>query len=235
MKTSIAIAALVATIVAAGALPAAADDSTPAAFNNGPGQGNHFRLQLNGDQNGPGPGMGIGMGMGRMSGRGLIVLACSDKGTEALDAALLHLSYRLQLTDTQKPLWDSFRDKALTTETSFADQCKSSLPDRTAANKPDLLTVMKGRLVIEQARLAAMNTVLPDFEALYNSLTDQQKDSLMPRGTRDDGMFRMPRPDAPGRTQRPDAPGRMVQPSPTRHSSTRASHTRAAGRFRMRV
>ena len=212
MKTSVTLAALVATVVAVGTtLPASAQDDVQAAFP-GPQGGNQFQLQLNGDGNGPGPGMG--MGMGRMRG-GMIMLACSPQGTEALDTALLHLSYRLQLTDAQKPLWDTFREKALTTETSFADQCKSDLPAKTADAKPDFLAMMKGRLAVDQARLTAMNAVLPDFEALYNSLTDQQKDALQPRWQRPDGMGRMKRPDGVGRMPRPDAPGRDVDPNNT--------------------
>lgn len=215
MKSSIAIVALVVTTIGLGAvLPATAQDATttPAAAqaDNGPGPGMHRLLR--------GDGMGRPGGMmrpGGMGAGGLIALACSDKGSEALDVALLHLSYRLQLTDAQKPLFDTFRSKALTTETSFADTCKTARPDTTADAKPDMLARLKSGLAIDQARLTALNDVLPDFEALFSSLTDTQKQSITPRGQwnmngdqdfgasgmghRDGGMGRIGRPTAPGR------------------------------------
>jgi hypothetical protein len=206
MKSAIAIVALAATAFGLAALPASAADTTRAAWHDG--HGNQFGLSLGGDDMG---GMGMGMGgMGGMRHGGLIALACSPNGAEALDVALLHLSYRLNLTDAQKPLYDAFRTKALTTQTSFADQCKTAMPDRSADTKPDMLEMLKSRLAVDQARLTALNEVLPDFEALYNSLTDEQKASITPdrgfgMGMMDDqsrrpgDMGRMPRPPAMGR------------------------------------
>ena len=216
MKSSIAIVALVVTSIGLGAaLPAVAQDATAtpvaAQSDKGPGPGMHRMLR--GDGMGRPGGMMRPGGMGGGAG-GLIALACSDKGAEALDVALLHLSYRLQLTDAQKPLFDTFRTKALTTETSFADTCKASRPDTTADARPDMLARLKAGLAIDQARLTALNTVLPDFETLYDSLTDAQKQSITPRGQwsmsgdqdfgamghRDGGMGRMGRPAMPGRS-----------------------------------
>jgi len=140
---------------------------------------------------------------GRMMGPGaLLALACSPQGAETLDVALLRLSYRLDLTADQKPLFDTFREKALTTQTSFADTCKADRPATTAGAKPDFLNRLKSRLTLEQARLTAMNDVLPSFEALYSALTDTQKAALMPH----DGMGMSAHPwDRVGRQQ---APGR---------------------------
>jgi hypothetical protein len=194
MKSTLAIAALVATTFGLVSAVSAAETSTPAAWHPGQGQ-NHLRVGPNGDM-GPGGMRPDRMGMGR---GGIIALACAPNGAEALDVSLLRMSYRLDLTDAQKPLFDAFRTKALTTQTSFADQCKTLLPDKSAADKPDMLTGLKARLGVEQARLTAMNTVLPDFEALYNSLTDQQKAALMPHRQRPDG-----RQPAPGRYGRND-------------------------------
>ncbi len=212
MKSTLAVVALVATTIGlASAFPASAQDAAPtlaAASDHGPGMHRVWR------HDGPGRAGGMGMrGMGRTG--GLLALACSDKGPEALDVALLRLSYRLDLTDAQKPLFDAFRTKALTTETSFADTCKASRPDKTADAKPDMLARLKASLAIDQARLTALNDVLPDFEALYSSLTDAQKASINPRGPmdlsgagagpqghwhRDGGMGRMGRPAMPGRS-----------------------------------
>jgi hypothetical protein len=207
VKSSIALAALVAASLGLGAiLPAAAQDAapspppaaaaTPDQTMADPDQGlldlflpdsgtSDARFMM------PGPGgMGRG-GMGR--GGGILALACSPKGAEALDVLLVHLQYRLDLTDTQKPLFDAFRTKALTTETSFADTCKSSLPDRSADAKPDMLSRLKAGLAVDQAKLTALNDVLPDFEALYDTLTDQQKAALAPHHMGGGGMNRMDR------------------------------------------
>ena len=146
---------------------------------------------------------GGGMGGMNRGGDRLIALACSNKGAEVLQRVLDRTGKRLNLTADQQKLFDTFRDKALTTETSFADTCKTAIPDRTAGAKPDLITGLKARLAIDEARLTAMNAVLPDFEALYTSLTDTQKQALLPRwdhqGDQHGGPGRMGRPPMPGR------------------------------------
>lgn len=192
MKTSLAIVALVATTIGLGtALPAfaqAAPAAPPAASapddQNAPhgmrqgGMGQHRKA-------GPDGGMGRGTGPG-----GMLMLACSDKGAEALEIALVRMAHRLDLTADQQKLFDTFRAKALTTETSFADTCKANRPAATADARPDALTRLKAGLAIDQARITAMNDVLPDFEALFTSLTDQQKARLLPH--RGWGMGRGP-------------------------------------------
>ena len=139
-----------------------------------------------------------------------------DDRRVALEIAFVRWSHRLELTTEQQPLFDALKTKALTTQTSFADDCQAAMPDRTADAKPDLLEGLKARLAIEEAKLTAMNAVLPDFEAFYGSLTDAQKADLMPQGMgprhggpgdrmgRDDGADR----NAPGRSLRAPAPGR---------------------------
>jgi hypothetical protein len=185
MKTSLAIVALVATSIGLGtALPAfaqtapAAPPAAPAAAAPADQDAPHRMMHRGmGQHRMVGPNRGMARGMGPAA---LFQLACSDKGSEALEIALVRMSHRLDLTADQQALFDTFRTKALTTETSFADSCKASRPDRTADAKPDALTRLKSRLTIEQARLAAMNEVLPDFEALFNSLSDKQKADLLP-------------------------------------------------------
>ena len=154
------------------------------------------------------------MGPGR--GAGLLGLVCSDKGAEALEIAFVRWSHRLDLTAEQQALFDTLKAKALTTQTSFADTCQAAMPDRSADTKPDLLESLKARLTVEEAKLTALNAVLPDFEAFYGSLSDEQKASLMPggMGPRDGGPGdRMGRGfgsdrNTPDRTHRMPAPGR---------------------------
>ena len=182
MKTSVAIAALVATAIGFGAvLPTLAQDAAPPAppsasapTDQGTAPADKTRHRDFGNRY-KGNGMddrGIGRG-------GLIALACSPNAAEELDVAFVRAQHRLELTADQQKLFDAFRTKALTTQTSFADACKTAMPAANA-DKPDILARMKAGLAVDQARLTAMNEVLPDFEALFNSLTDTQKANLLP-------------------------------------------------------
>jgi hypothetical protein len=192
VKHTSALAALVVAAVSLSSLPVAAQDLTPAA--------NRGDREIHRMHDGSGPGMGRGAG-------GILGLVCSERGAEALEIAFVRMDHRLELTDTQQPLFDTLKSKALTTQTSFADDCAAARPERTADERPDLLEGFKARLKIEEARVAALTAVLPDFEAFYASLTDQQKADLMPRmgrGDRDDAPGR----DGPGRHMRLPAPGR---------------------------
>lgn len=138
-------------------------------------------------------------------------LVCAPDGAEALEVALVRLDHRLELTDTQRPLFDALKAKALTTQTDFADKCAAARPAADATTTPDLVDRMKARIAIDTARLEALNAVLPDFEALFDSLTDAQKASLMPDRHDRREMMRQFRDDAPGRMQRDDAPGRQLR------------------------
>ena len=199
MKHSIALAALVVTSFGLTALPTVAQEAgTPVAQ---PVSREVHRTIIR-DGDGPGHGAGI------------LGLVCSDRGAEALEIAFVRWSHRLELTAEQQTLFDTFKTNALTTQTSFADECQAAMPDRTADTKPDLLEGLKARLAVEEAKLTAMNAILPDFEAFYSSLTDEQKASLQP-GDRDGRGFgdRMGRGfgddrNGPGRSLRGPSPGR---------------------------
>jgi hypothetical protein len=199
VKHSIALAALVVTSISLGALPTIAQDqTTPVAQKSDREIHRTFR--------------DAGPGRGGLMGGGILGLVCAPQGAEALEIAFVRLSHNLELTDEQTALFDTFKTKALTTQTSFADECQAALPDRTADTRPDLLERLKSGLALEEARLTAMNAVLPDFEAFYGSLTEEQKADLMPlrgndrgdrfgRGDGDDrgGQGRYLRGPAPGR------------------------------------
>lgn len=150
------------------ALPAIAQDTAPIAarqWQNGP---RHFA-----PDRGAMPNRGMGPG-------GFLMLACSDKGAEALEIALVRMDHRLDLTADQRKLFEAFRTKALSTATSFADTCKADRPTADAGVKPDALARIKAGLALEQARLTALNDVLPDFETFFGSLTDTQKANVLP-------------------------------------------------------
>lgn len=202
MKHTVALAALVVTSIGLTALPVYAQDTGAAV------QPVAREVHRNIVRE-AGPGRGAGMG-------GILGLVCSDRGAEALEVAFVRLSHRIELTDAQQPLFDALKTKALTTQTSFADDCQAAMSDRTADAKPDLLEGLKARLAVEEAKLTAMNVLLPDFEAFYTSLTDEQKASLFPMrgdgpGDRQGDRFGRGDQDdrnGPGRNHRLPAPGR---------------------------
>jgi len=195
MKTPLAIAALVAATITVSAVPSFAQDAganPPAAtatHDQGPGKA--MAPMGRGMRNGPFP---------------MMALACSDKGPAALDKMFDRTDKRLELSADQQKLFDAFKAKALTAETDFADACQAARPDRSAEKRPDLLERMKSGLAVEQARLTAMNSALPEFEAFYNSLTDQQKANLLPRhGMAPGGRGGMDRNGGPNHDDPPPA------------------------------
>lgn len=195
MKHSIALAALVATSMSVVALPTLAQDTTT------PVAHKHDRQVHRMIHRDAGPGRGPGSVLG---------VICSPRGAEALEIAFVRWSHALELTAEQQPLFDTLKTKALTTQTSFADECQAAMPERTADARPDLLEHLKARLSLQQAELTAMNAILPDFEAFYASLTTAQKDGLMPRGfgPRDDGAGDRMGRGGHDRPLRMPAPGR---------------------------
>lgn len=171
--TSRAVAALLLTTISFGAAVPALAQSSPAVT---PAHGPHGGQWIEKHSDRPMMRLGLG-GPGGMGG-GLIALACSPNGAEMLDAFLLHLSYRLALTDAQKPLYDALREKALTAQTKFADTCQAAMPAEDVT--VDALTRLKSSIAIDTAKLEALNSILPELEAFFASLTDEQKALLMP-------------------------------------------------------
>jgi hypothetical protein len=119
---------------------------------------------------------------------------CSPKAADRMEHRFDKLADRLKLTDEQKKLYDAFMTSALTAQTDFADKCADIAPARATRaerqdrkERPDLLASMEARLKLDEARLAAMNTVYPDFKAFYASLSEQQQADLFPFGGKHHG------------------------------------------------
>lgn len=194
MKSSIALAALVVTTMGLGAIaPAMAQDATPAGTTEVRFMRHMHDMQPMGGMRGPQ--------------HGLLGLVCSTEGSSVLETMLDDTAARLKLTADQQKLFDTFRTNALTAQTSFADSCATTRDDRNADTSIDMVDRMKSHLAVETARVTALNALLPDFEALFNSLTDAQKADLFPhdgfrmhmRMDNRGGMDRMHRGPAPGR------------------------------------
>jgi hypothetical protein len=180
MKSAIAVAALVATSLSfAAILPATAQDapaapSTPPAASTPaptpdtarpahPMHQMHHRMMRRG-------------GMQR-GGGGLLAAACSAKGPAILQHLLDRSAKRLDLSADQQKLFDTFRTTALSAETTFSDSCKADMPAK-GAGRADLPARLKAGLAVDQARITALTSVLPDFTAFYASLSADQQAKL---------------------------------------------------------
>ena len=122
---------------------------------------------------------------------GLLLLACSERGADRLEQRLLSLSERLDPTAEQQPLFEDFRAAALTAQTGFADRCAELRPADGTGGAADLVERLKTGIAIGEARLTAMNEVLPALEAFYGSLTAEQQALLAPRRGGRDGRHGM--------------------------------------------
>ncbi|MGV3651383.1 MAG: Spy/CpxP family protein refolding chaperone [Devosia sp.] len=204
--------------LAAVAVVAMALGAVPAAQAHDFGQGRNFDRhdQMRGDARGPGRAMrgerhGPGMQMQGMGRAGMLVsFSCAPRAAERLEVGLVRLSHRLDLTDTQQPLFDAFRTSALTAQTGLADSCETLRPDpaaQTAAPAADPVQSVRDRLSVESARIAAIESVLPDYEALVNSLTPEQSALLGPRQRV--GQMRGERAEGRGGWQRHQGPNQQ--------------------------
>ena len=112
--------------------------------------------------------------------------SCAPRAADRMERRYDRLADRLKLTPEQQGLYDTFMASALTAQTELADKCADMRPERASradrTQRPDLLDRMEARLKVDEARLAAMNAVFPDFRAFYVSLTDEQKAGLFPAG-----------------------------------------------------
>lgn len=177
--TSISIAALVAATIALGAAaPALAQDRGP----QGPRGEFAFRMDRDGPRH-----QARGPQADGMRG-GLLALVCSDRGDDRLAHMLLSISQRTDPTGDQVALYDAFKAAATSAQADFAKACETARPDANTAADRDLVDRLKAGLDVQQAHIAAMSAVLPAFEAFYNSLSDEQKQALAPRGDDEHGL-----------------------------------------------
>lgn len=145
----------------------------------------------------------------------MLGFSCAPRAAEALEIGLVRLSYRLDLTDTQQPLFDALKTSALSAQNTVAEACDQARPERAAGTQPtapDLVDTLRDRVAIESARVAAMEAVLPDLEALVGSLTSEQLASMAPRART--GEMRMERGRGFGGGRLEQAPAMPAAPTP---------------------
>ncbi len=124
-------------------------------------------------------------------------------GAEAPEVAFVWSSHRPR-TDRipSSPLFDALKIEGAHHANRPLPTIERSPPiaDRTAEDKPGHARAASrsGLAFQKHAFFTVMTAVLPDFEAFYASLADEQKDSLQPRRMMRDGGF-----DDRGRACRP--------------------------------
>lgn len=157
-----ALAAVLAGTVGLAALPTVnAQEISPA----------HYRMgSMSGHQMPPGHG-GMNGRMGGPAAGPMIGLVCTHEGASRLETVFDHLAQQLEPTDEQTPLFEDFKTAALAAQTVFADACMAARDNRP----DDLVEAVKNRRTMLSAQIDAIDSVLPSFEALYDSLTDAQK------------------------------------------------------------
>lgn len=132
--------------------------------------------------------------------------SCNDRATDRLERGLDRMAGKLALTSDQEKLFEDFRTSALTAQTAFADQCDTIRPATASkTERPDLIQRLEQRLKLDEARLAAMSELLPQFKSFYQSLTDAQKSELAPRARMK--LKGVQHPGLPHHPAAPAAPG----------------------------
>lgn len=106
-----------------------------------------------------------------------IHLMCSEDGAARLEQMLNRGGDRITLSDEQQALYDTFKTQALAAQTQYSDSCTT--PTRSA--DADVVDRMKVRQDNMKALVAAMDTVMPAFEAFHDSLSDEQKAEMKPK------------------------------------------------------
>ena len=178
ITTSAIVALMTATIGLTAIAPAVAQDAAPApaqeqAFRQG-GPGFHLR-QGGGDHGGPG--------------RGGFIDFRGGNASEAVEIALVRLSHAIDMTAEQQSLFDTLKTDALAAAETFSTAVEGLRPaapvEGQTAERPEFSEMLENRIAFETAHLAALEAVQPALSAFFDSLTDEQKASLMPeRGER---------------------------------------------------
>lgn len=114
-----------------------------------------------------GPGM---MGPGMMD-RGMYGRMCSPRAAGFAEWRIDRLDEALKLTDTQRPKFDDYRAAAKKAADTMRGACPADVPTTTTGR----MEAMEKRMDV---MLQAIKTVRPALDALYATLSDEQKKVL---------------------------------------------------------
>ena len=99
---------------------------------------------------------------------------------------IAYLGAKLDLNDSQRPLFESWKSSVLGSAKDGESACLAHAPDM--AHPPTLMDREARMHAMLEARLAAMDAQKPALEALYQSLTPEQRMALDHMGHHGGGM-----------------------------------------------
>lgn len=124
--------------------------------------------------------------------RGMAGLMGLERGSEAVEIALVRLSHAIDMTAEQQTLFDTLKTDALAAADKFETTLKGLRPTPPAqgqqAERPDIAKGLETRIALETAHVEALKAVQPSLTAFFASLTDAQKAELMPAHARNGNM-----------------------------------------------
>lgn len=97
---------------------------------------------------------------------------CTDRYARHV-GQVAYLEAKLSLTDTQRPLFESWKDAVLSSAKSNEDACAAMHPD--FSHPPSILDREARMHDMLQKRLAELDAQRPAMTALYQALTPDQK------------------------------------------------------------
>ncbi|MGV8856438.1 MAG: Spy/CpxP family protein refolding chaperone [Devosia sp.] len=116
--------------------------------------------------------------------RGMAGLMGFERGSEAVEIALVRLSHAIDMTAEQQALFDTLKTDALAAADTFATTVEGLRPTPPAqgqtAQRPDITKGLETRIALETAHVEALKAVQPSLTAFFNSLTEEQTAELMP-------------------------------------------------------
>lgn len=108
-----------------------------------------------------------------------------ERGSEAVEIALVRLSHAIELTTEQQALFDTLKTDALKAADTFSTAIEGLRPAAPAegqtAQAPDFATRLDTRIAVEKAHLAALEAIKPSASAFFSSLTTEQTAALTPQ------------------------------------------------------
>lgn len=114
---------------------------------------------------------------------------CKDRYARAA-GRLAYLEAALSITDAQRDVYDHWRDAVLSSAKSRSDGCLAHAADK--ADEHDVLARDERAQKMLEARLDELRSQRPALEALYQSLTPEQRE-VFDRAADDFGRHRMKR------------------------------------------
>ncbi len=189
-KTSIALAAIIAGLLASPAM-AQSTSSAPAKTEAAPATQTMPGGMMSGGMPMQGKGQGMMMGQGG-SGEMGAMMARHVEGMMArhVEGRIAFLKAELKITESQQKLWDAVADAMRANAKAMTEMSGGTMTTGATANLPDRLAASEKAL---NARLDALHKYKAVVDPLYAALSDEQKktaDELVP-GMMDAGMMGM--------------------------------------------